>query len=122
MVRRERPRAAPGSPPAPARPAPHSPRAAAAAVTSASIPAPPGGGDVTAQGALPLGAAGPGPARFGRRRGRRARKNESGQQREPQTQIFNALRPRENSTGTYRHPERAPAAPRAPHGGYKNNT
>lgn len=51
-----------------------------------------------------------------------ARKNESGQQREPQTQIFNALRPRENSTGAYGHPERAPAAPRAPHGAYKNNT
>lgn len=48
-----------------------------------------------------------------RRRGRRTRKNKAGQQWEPQTQIFNAIRPRENSTVTYRHPESAPAAPRA---------
>lgn len=128
LLRRERPRtplAPPGCPrgpgPAPARPAPHSPRAAAAAVTSASIPR--RTAEVTSQRRerfRPVWRARPG--RFRRRRGRRTRKNESGQQREPQTQIFNALRPRENSTGTYRHPERAPAAPRAPHGGYKNST
>lgn len=46
-----------------------------------------------------------------RRRGRGTRKNEAGQHGEPQTQIFNAIRPRENSTVTYRHPESAPAAP-----------
>lgn len=42
---------------------------------------------------------------------RGTRNNQAGQHGEPQTQIFNAIRPRENSTVTYRHPQSAPSAP-----------